>query len=139
MNLIRELRGAGGSLDWRSKLDTQRGALARWAIQCILAGSQLMKLGRANPRDVQRHVILGVAGYKPKEFILQMNLSLSNAWGIVRTIIDLCLSMPEGKYVLVKDPNKSIIRLYKVPSSTFEETNDPNLDDPLVFADINDE
>ncbi|CCJ29904.1 unnamed protein product [Pneumocystis jirovecii] len=107
-------QGAGGALDWRSKLDTQRGAvvatemknnsckLARWAIQCILAGSQLMKLGRANPRDVQRHVILGVAGYKPKEFILQMNLSLSNAWGIVRTIIDLCLSMPEGKYVLVK-------------------------------------
>ncbi|KAG5519965.1 hypothetical protein PMAC_000242 [Pneumocystis sp. 'macacae'] len=144
-------QGAGGSLDWRSKLDTQRGAvvatemknnsckLARWAIQCILSGSQLMKLGyvsRVNPRDVQRHVILGVAGYKPKEFILQMNLSLSNAWGVVRTIIDLCLSMPEGKYVLVKDPNKSIIQ---VPSSTFEETNDPNLDDPLVFTDINDE
>ncbi|KAG4304657.1 hypothetical protein PORY_002050 [Pneumocystis oryctolagi] len=149
-------QGAGGALDWRSKLDTQRGAvvatemknnsckLARWAIQCILAGSQLMKLGfqyvsRANPRDVQRHVILGVAGYKPKEFILQMNLSLSNAWGIVRTIVDLCLGMPEGKYVLVKDPNKSIIRLYRVPSSTFEEINDPNLDDQLAFADGNDE
>ncbi|KAG4303205.1 hypothetical protein PCANB_000601 [Pneumocystis canis] len=147
-------QGAGGALDWRSKLDSQRGAvvatemknnsckLARWAIQCILAGSQLMKLGyvsRTNPRDVQRHVILGVAGYKPKEFISQMNLSLSNAWGIVRMIIDLCMGMPEGKYVLVKDPNKSIIRLYKVPPSTFEETNDPDLDDPLTYRDPNDE
>ncbi|KTW28371.1 hypothetical protein T552_01632 [Pneumocystis carinii B80] len=147
-------QGAGGALDWRSKLDSQRGAvvatemknnsckLARWAIQSILAGSQLMKLGyvsRANPRDVQRHVILGVAGYKPKEFLSQMNLSLSNAWGIVRTIVDLCLGLPEGKYVLVKDPNKSIIRLYSVPSSTFEESNDPNLDDLLTFEDGNDE
>lgn len=34
-----------------------------------------------------------------------MNVSLSNGWGIVRTITDLCMKQPEGKYVLVKDPN----------------------------------
>ena len=50
-----------------------------------------------------------------------MNLSLSNGWGIVRTIADMCLKRPEGKYVLVKDPNKSILRLYEVPSNTFDE------------------
>jgi len=27
--------------------------------------------------------------------------------------------MPEGKYVLVKDPNKPVIRLYAVPFSAF--------------------
>jgi translation initiation factor 3 subunit D len=27
--------------------------------------------------------------------------------------------MPEGKYVLVKDPNKSVIRLYSVPITAF--------------------
>lgn len=49
--------GAGGSVDWRSKLDTQRGAivatemknnsskLARWTTQAILAGVEIMKLG----------------------------------------------------------------------------------------------
>lgn len=49
--------GAGGSVDWRSKLDTQRGAivatemknnsskLARWTVQAILAGVDIMKLG----------------------------------------------------------------------------------------------
>jgi hypothetical protein len=31
---------------------------------------------------------------------------LANGWGIVRTVADLCLKMAEGKYVLVKDPNK---------------------------------
>lgn len=34
-----------------------------------------------------------------------MNVSLANGWGIVRTISDLVLKQPEGKYVLVKDPN----------------------------------
>lgn len=50
-------QGAGGALDWRQKLDTQRGAvvttemknnsckLARWAVQSILAGADQMKLG----------------------------------------------------------------------------------------------
>ena len=49
--------GAGGAPDWRTKLDTQRGAvvatemknnsckLAKWAIQSILAGAELMKIG----------------------------------------------------------------------------------------------
>jgi translation initiation factor 3 subunit D len=34
-----------------------------------------------------------------------MNVSITNGWGIVRTIADLALKQPEGKYVLVKDPN----------------------------------
>lgn len=51
--------GAGGAPDWRTKLDSQRGAvvatemknnsfkMARWAVQSILAGADLMKLGCA--------------------------------------------------------------------------------------------
>lgn len=50
-----------------------------------------------------------------------MALNLNNGWGIVRTIVDMCLKMDEGKYVLVKDPNKPVLRLYSVPEYTFEE------------------
>ena len=78
-------------------------------------------VSRANPRTPNDHVILGVLGYKPRDFAAQMNLNLSNGWGIVRTIVDMCLKMSDGKYVLVKDPNKSLLRLYQVPSDTFEE------------------
>lgn len=35
-----------------------------------------------------------------------MNVNLSAGWGVVRTIADLCFAQPEGKYVLIKDPNK---------------------------------
>lgn len=39
----------------------------------------------------------------------------------MRTIIDMVRGMKEGKYVLVKDPNKSLLRLYEVPIGSFEE------------------
>jgi len=127
-------QGAGGAQDWRSKLDSQRGAvvatemknnsckLAKWTVQSVLAGADLMKIGyisRVNPKDNTRHVILSTASMRPTDFANQLNVSIANGWGIVRTITDLCMKMPEGKYVLVKDPNKSVIRLYSVPMTAF--------------------
>lgn len=133
-------QGSGGALDWRTKLASQRGAvvatemknnsckLARWTTQAVLAGADLMKLGfvgRVSPRDNNHHVVLGVLGYKPREFAAQMNLNLGNGWGIVRTIVDMVLALGEdgrdAKYVLVKDPNKPVLRLYEVPQHTFED------------------
>lgn len=129
-------QGSGGALDWRTKLASQRGAvlatemknnsckLARWAVQSFLAKADTMKLGfvsRVNPKNNNDHVVLGVLTSKPRDFINQMALNLNNGWGIVRTIADMCLKMEEGKYVLVKDPNKSVLRLYSVPENTFEE------------------
>ncbi|KAL5357362.1 eukaryotic translation initiation factor 3 subunit D [Aspergillus floccosus] len=136
-------QGSGGALDWRSKLWSQRGAvvatemknnsckLARWTTQAILAKADAMKLGfvsRANPRSASAHVVLGVVGYKPREFAAQMNLNLGNGWGIVRTIVDRIRALDADeeedkvkKYVLIKDPNRPVIRLYSVPATTFEE------------------
>ncbi|KAJ5218042.1 Eukaryotic translation initiation factor 3 subunit [Penicillium cinerascens] len=135
--------GSGSALDWRTKLVSQRGAviatemknnsskLARWTTQAILAKADGIKLGfvsRANPRSAAGHVVLGVAGYKPKEFATQMNLNLGNGWGIVRTVVDRIRTLDAEepadavkKYVLIKDPNKSVLRLYRVPATTFEE------------------
>lgn len=50
-----------------------------------------------------------------------MALNLNNGWAIVRTIVDMVLRMDDGKYVLVKDPNKPVLRLYSVPLNTFDE------------------
>jgi translation initiation factor 3 subunit D len=50
-----------------------------------------------------------------------MNLNLANGWGIVRTIVDMVLAMDDGKYVLVKDPNKSVLRLYGVAADAFDD------------------
>ncbi|KZT62857.1 translation initiation factor eIF-3, subunit D [Calocera cornea HHB12733] len=142
-------QGAGGAPDWRTKLDSQRGAvmatemknnsfkLSRWTVQAILAGAESMKIGfisRASPRDNSRHVILGTATMRPTDFAAQLNMSMANGWGIVRTITDLCLKQPEGKYILVKDPNKPVIRLYAVPDSAL--TGEDGEEDEEVEIDV---
>lgn len=128
-------QGAGGAPDWRSRLDSQRGAvvateiknnafkLARFAAQAILADSDVLKLGyisRANPKEAGRHMILATQTFKPRDLASQMNLSLANGWGIVRTLADL-VRKEDGKYVLAKDPNKPVVNLYKVPNSYPDE------------------
>ncbi|GAA5971465.1 hypothetical protein JCM11641_008363 [Rhodosporidiobolus odoratus] len=142
-------QGAGGAPDWRTKLDSQRGAvvatemknnsskLARWAVQSILAGAEQMKMGyvsRATPRDASRHTILGSQWYKPRDFAAQMNVNLSNGWGIVRTVADLALKQPEGRYVLLRDPNKPLIRLYRVPLDAFDPADDVDSAIPSAAA-----
>jgi translation initiation factor 3 subunit D len=83
-------------------------------------------VSRVNPKNASDHVVLGVLGYKPREFASQMNLNLNNGWAIVRTFVDMVMREAEtdAKYVLVKDPNKPTIRLYQVPKDTFEEDDD---------------
>lgn len=148
-------QGSGGALDWRSKLASQRGAvvatemknnsckLARWTTQAILAKAELMKLGfvsRQTPKDTNHHIVLGVLGYKPREFASQMNLNIGNGWGIVRTIVDMVMRLGEqegetkgqAKYVLVKDPNKNLLRLYSVPMATFTDEEDDGVAMPVA-------
>ena len=94
-------------VDWRQKLDTQRGAvlanelknnackLAKWTVQSILAGADNLKFGyvtRYNVKDSSRHVILGTQQFKPIEFGQQINLNMDNAWGVVRCILDLIMA-----------------------------------------------
>ncbi|KAK8931000.1 Eukaryotic translation initiation factor 3 subunit D [Platanthera zijinensis] len=135
LNALNEFDSKYSGVDWRQKLETQRGAvlatelknnankLAKWTAQALLAGADLMKLGyvsRVHPRDHFSHVILSVIGHKPKDFAAQINLNTSNMWGIVKSIVDLCMKLNEGKYVLVKDPMKPQVRIYEVPVDAFD-------------------
>ena len=126
-------------IDWRQKLDTQRGAvlatelknnsckLARWTIQSLLAGASTIKLGfvsRLNPKSQSQHVVLGTQFYKPREFGTQINLNVKNSWGILKTVIDACMKMEDGTFVLLKDPNKPVLRLFAVPENAFDHADE---------------
>jgi len=39
------------------------------------------------------------------------------------------LALPPGKYLLMKDPTKSILRLYDIPWETFEEDEEEDEED----------
>ncbi|MEE6523785.1 hypothetical protein FKM82_022829, partial [Ascaphus truei] len=131
-------------VDWRQKLDSQRGAviatelknnsykLARWTCCAMLAGSEYLKLGyvsRYHVKDSSRHVVLGTQQFKPNEFANQINLSMENGWGILRCVVDICMKLDEGKYLILKDPNKQVIRVYSLPDGTFSSDEDDDDDD----------
>jgi len=134
--------GGGGpstSINWRDKIDSQRGAviateiknnsckLAKWTAQSLLAGAEQMKIGfvsRVSKNNAYEHSILATQFSRPKDFAAQITLSEGNMWGIVKMLIDLFQKMPEGKYVLMREPNRPAVRLYSVPPGTFEDEDD---------------
>ena len=128
-----------GGTEWRRKIDQQRGAvlatelknnsckLAKWTAESLLAGAHLMKLGyvsRKNPKEPAEHAVLATQFFKPKELAMQINMSTVNMWGIVKMLCDLVMAQEDGKFVLLKDPNKGMARLYRVPLETFEVDDD---------------
>lgn len=135
------------TIDWRQKLDVQRGAvlaselknnsnkLGKWTIQALLSGSDYIKFGyvsRVHSKDSGKHIILGTQTFRPKEFAGQINLNMDNAWGVLRCLVDYCLKLPEGRYLILKDPNKPMLVLYKVPDNAFssdDEKDDDEEDD----------
>merc|ERR1711907_464348 len=128
--------------DWRNKLDSQKGAvlaaelknnsakLARWTAQSVLADAGIIKLGfvsRVHPRDQYNHTILNMQSFKTTEMIQQTNLNMENGWGIVKAFVDLIIRQEDGKFVILKDPNKSLLRIYTVPPNCFEEADEDEL------------
>lgn len=126
-------------MSWRQKLDTQRGAvlatelknnackLARWTVGAMLAGSMQLRLGylsRTDPKNPRSHVMLGSQGFKPRDLATQISLNLKNGWGILKHIVTIIQKKPQGKYLLLKNPNKPNLRLYSVPQDSFESDSD---------------
>lgn len=145
-----------GGIEWRQKIDQQKGAvlgtelknnsckLAKWTAQSLLSGADLMKFGyvsrvaRNNPYD---HQILSTQFFKPQDFATQIALNTSNVWGIIKMVAELLLGQEDGKFVLLKDPNKATIRLYSVPLNTFEsdEEEDEDFDGVVDDEDVDED
>jgi translation initiation factor 3 subunit D len=121
---------------WRKCLDSQRGAvlatvlkdnafkLGRWTAQAILSGCDTLKLGyisRKEDSDPWAHHCLTVTTYQVDGFAEQIGMANNNIFGILRSIIDLVMGQDDGKFVLLKDPTKSVMRLFTVPWDTFGE------------------
>jgi translation initiation factor 3 subunit D len=133
---LNEYKPPNTTLDWREKIDSQRGAvlanelknnsfkLAKWTAQSLLAGADQMKIGfcsRSTPKNSYEHVILATQFYRPKDFATQITLSEGQMWAMIRMFVQLLNKQQEGKYVLMREPNKATLTLYKVPPETFDD------------------
>jgi len=121
---------------WRKNLEAQRGAIlatelknnsfkiGRWTAQAILSGCDVMKLGyasRVDAKDPWSHTILSVQTHITDSFAEQIGMHLNNVYGIIRSVANMVMGWEDGKYLLIKDPMKSVIRFYDVPWETFAD------------------
>ncbi|EKX73148.1 eukaryotic translation initiation factor 3 subunit 7, putative [Theileria equi strain WA] len=122
---------------WRSQIETQKGALLaneirnnttklqRFVACASMAGCDTFKLAfvtRKQPTDAENHSIIGIHTYTTSNLAVQMGLNMNNAWGAIRSIVQLIIRKPDGQFVLLKDPMKPIIRLYATGDD--DEVND---------------
>jgi len=134
----------GLTINWREKIDSQAGAvlaselknnsfkLAKWTAQSLLAGASQMKIGfvsRTSPKNAYDHVVLATQTYRPMDFAAQITLNQGTMWGHMRLFVKLLENEPEGKYVIMRDPNRAIVRIYGVPPGTFEEDDSDDEDE----------
>lgn len=121
---------AGVNIDWRSKLDNQRGAvlaseiknnnsvIARWVFQAYLAQADNIKLAyvaRVSQKDRFRHELLALQDVEPYELSVQMNLDTANGFGILKALFEL-FTRTQNSVVIVRDPTKPMLRLYEIPN-----------------------
>lgn len=131
--LLRTLNEYGGpnkALEWKDRYTNHRGAIAtnemknnssklsQWAAQGILSGAKAIKLGfvsRVSAKDRTQHELVGIMTRDPEVMAKDLSLNLENGWGIVRSIVNICLEVQDGKYVLLRDPNNASLKFYSVP------------------------
>ena len=97
----------------------------------MISGASYVKFGyvtRKDPNTPNQHLLLGVQQFRPSDLIAQINLNIDNCWGVLRGIIDICFKQKQGKYLIMKDPNKPVIRIYDCPSDAFEKEDESDED-----------
>lgn len=123
--------------DWRKKLEAQKGAvvatelknnsckLAKWSVACLLGGTELIKVGYVSREMInspKTHIILCTQDFNPTLLASQLNLDMGNCWGIFHVLVQECLKLPEGKYYLIRDFTKAVLRLYKTSGESEDES-----------------
>jgi translation initiation factor 3 subunit D len=84
----------------------------------------LVKLGfvsRSHPRDASAHSVLGAHTFRTRELAANIALSPEGCWGIAHAVIDLAMRLADGKYLLVRESGRPVVRLYGVPVDAFDD------------------
>ena len=122
---------------WINQLDKSRGglsalefknnacSLARWLATCLLAGAETLYLGwisRCVQSDNKKHRVLLCQQHAASVLSEQIGLSDSNLWGILRYFLDQITAgaTEDGTYILVKEPMKNVVKLYRCPDEDEE-------------------
>eukprot|EP00457_Paulinella_chromatophora_P002478 gb/GEZN01002483.1/.p1 GENE.gb/GEZN01002483.1/~~gb/GEZN01002483.1/.p1 ORF type:complete len:765 (+),score=153.20 gb/GEZN01002483.1/:43-2337(+) len=131
-----------GNVDWRKKLDTQAGSIlatemknnyckvTRWIAEMQIAGCEEFRLGfvsRKHPGNADQHVILGGKRYNTLvSFATAARVRFAGLWGCLEGILVRLQELPDGKFLMMRDPVEPKLSIYEVPEDAFaNETGDP--------------
>lgn len=127
------------SNDWKTKLQggsqgnvfsdeikKNNNKISQWTTQAVLGGSKTMKIGflcRENVKAPSSHLVAGTMTFGTDMLCQQLNVSVNNGWGIVKSLIDIIEhegGAEDYRFVILKSPNAPKIVIYKVPFGAFE-------------------
>jgi translation initiation factor 3 subunit D len=121
---------------WRMKLENQKAGcfatelknnnckLTKWVLQAHMSGASNLKLGwisRINGNDPYVHSILGVTDHPMREITSELGIDMTQVWGGLKHIVSSLQKQPEGSYILVRDPTKKNIYIYKTSPGEFRK------------------
>ena len=116
-----------------SELKNNHSKLVKWAVQAILSGTDQVVIGfvfilifnrkkiilisiyqfsyvvRTSPKDKNHHTVLAVKTYNTLEFANLIGVKAENVFGILDALTNSFMRLPEGKYLLAKDPNSKVL------------------------------
>ena len=116
---------------YKEKLETKKGQIfaneiknnsckiSKWALKAMLAGVEIVKIGyvcREHPNATDKHQLVYVEKKRTQLWMNDLNLSYANCWGVFKSVLDAIRKEPDGKYVLIKDPVKPLVRIFSAVS-----------------------
>ncbi|GAM19321.1 hypothetical protein SAMD00019534_024960 [Acytostelium subglobosum LB1] len=132
------------STDFRKNIDNQRASIlanemknnstkfAKWSIQATLGGIDMMSLGyvsRTNPLEPTAHKLLASQLVTVSSLNNQNRVDMRNTWAIAKSLIETCAKLPQGKYLLHRDPNRPVVNIYSVPDDAFDPEDEDAIED----------
>jgi len=131
-------RASQGSLNWEKELDTKFGHIktsevkrntfkyTRWAVEAMLADAATVNIGFVYrvPNTAKQHCILKVYNCTKKEYCTKFgNVKANNLWAVLDYIITELRKeeVSDGHYIIVRDANKPLLRLYKTGANDFDQ------------------
>ena len=145
--------------EWLQQLSDSRGNIiatniknnackfARWAALSILAGANTMKFAlvvRPDSNSADRHLVVGVETKSPLDLASQIGLKVQNMWSSFDTIYNIfcdhAADVEDGAITgLMKDPNYSILNMFRAPLEDDESSSDDDTDDDSSDDDSSDD
>lgn len=106
------------------ELTDNTNRVSKWALQSMLAGADNMKITFVTRQKImnnQKHQILGTSTISTQKFIDLISYKLDECWSNVKYIVDFFEKQEDGEYLIIRDPIKGSLKVYKVDNED-EET-----------------